>query len=318
MPAGFRRFAWFFVAYLIVVILFGAWVRISGSGNGCGNHWPMCNGEVIPQAPQTKTIIEFSHRLSSGLCGIVGLVLVWWARRVGPHVFRAALATMFFLIIESLIGAVLVKKELVAGDASLSRAIVVSLHLANTMLLTASAATTAWWASARAPVVRLPMGRGMLAACVIAMLATNMTGAVTALGDTLFPIRPALDGGLLAKLSSDLSPSQHFLVRLRVIHPVVAAVSAVLVLAVFYMLYRQVRGGSLRLLLEYGQIAILAQACLGVLNVALAAPGWMQIVHLLAAQVVWILAWLVTLSVWRRQAPEAAPRLAFGTAQAGT
>ncbi len=299
MTAGFRRYAWFFAAYLIAVILFGAWVRISGSGNGCGNHWPMCNGEVMPRAPETKTIIEFTHRLTSGACGILGLVLLWRARRAGRAVFHAALATMFFLIVESLIGAVLVKKELVAGNASLSRALVVSLHLANTMLLVASAATTAWWAGERAVERgRLSVSKAMIAVCVVALVATNMTGAVTALGDTLFPAKPALDGGLMAKLANDLSASQHFLVRLRVIHPVVAVVSAALVLMLFHGLYRQTPGATLGKLLEAGQVAVLAQVCLGALNVALAAPGWMQIVHLLAAQVVWVLMWLVTLSVW--------------------
>lgn len=299
MASGFRRFAWFFVAYLILVVLFGAWVRISGSGNGCGNHWPMCNGVVIPQAPGTKTIIEFTHRLTSGLCGILGLVLVFWARRVNPLVFRASLAMMFFLIVESLLGAVLVKKELVAGDASMSRAVFVSIHLANTMLLTASAATVAWWAGARPKADRTRVAKALIVIAILALFATNMSGAVTALGDTLFPTQPALDGSLLAKIRADVSTGHHFLIRLRVIHPIVASACAALVLFLFYRLYRSASSAPLRSLLEFGQIAILAQFLLGAVNVALAAPGWMQIIHLLAAQIVWITMWLVTLSVWR-------------------
>jgi heme A synthase len=124
------------------VILFGAWVRISGSGDGCGNHWPLCRGEVVPVAPATKTIIEFSHRLSSGFSGIFAIVLVWWARHLDAKVFRASLAMFVFLMLEAFIGAVLVKKQLVAGDASTSRAIVIALHLCNTMLLTASTAAS--------------------------------------------------------------------------------------------------------------------------------------------------------------------------------
>ena len=142
----FERLAWAFLAYLLFVILFGAWVRISGSGDGCGNHWPLCRGEVVPVAPATKTIIEFSHRLTSGFSGIVAIVLVWWARRLDAKVFRASLAMFVFLMLEAFIGAVLVKKQLVAGDASTSRAIVIALHLCNTMLLTASTAAMAWWA----------------------------------------------------------------------------------------------------------------------------------------------------------------------------
>ena len=72
------RYAWAFVLYLIGVILFGAWVRITGSGAGCGSHWPTCHGELIPMAPATETIIEYTHRLTSGLCGPLALLLVGW------------------------------------------------------------------------------------------------------------------------------------------------------------------------------------------------------------------------------------------------
>lgn len=305
MPsARFSRFAWFFVAYLILVILFGAWVRIAGAGAGCGNHWPMCNGEVIPQAPEAKTIIEFTHRVTSGLCGVLVLVLVGWARRIGRGVFYASLATLFFILVESFIGAVLVKKELVAGDTSVSRAIVISLHLVNTMLLTAAAATVAWWASrgpARLP--RLSISRGMLAAVLVALVLTSVTGAVTALGDTLFPKQPALDGSLIASVRGDLSVGQHFLVRLRILHPLVAVVSAMVVLAVSLGLRRQVKGGEpghsrLVRLLKSWQHAVLFQLVLGVVNIMLAAPGWMQIIHLLMAQALWLVVWVTVLDLW--------------------
>lgn len=305
MPsARFSRFAWFFVAYLVLVILFGAWVRIAGAGAGCGNHWPTCNGDVIPQAPEAKTIIEFTHRVTSGLCGVLVLVLVGWARRIGRGVFYASLATLFFILVESFIGAVLVKKELVAGDTSVSRAIVISLHLVNTMLLTAAAATVAWWASrgpARLP--RLAIRRGMLAAVLVALVLTSVTGAVTALGDTLFPKQPALDGSLIASVRGDLSVGQHFLVRLRILHPLVAVVSAMVVLAVSLGLRRQVKGtepGHSRLvrLLKSWQHAVLFQLVLGVVNIMLAAPGWMQIIHLLMAQALWLVVWVTVLDLW--------------------
>jgi heme A synthase len=310
MPhASFRRFAWFFLAYLIAVILFGAWVRITGSGNGCGSHWPMCNGEVIPQEAAAKTRIEYTHRLTSGMCGIFAIVLVAWARRVGPAVLRAAGATLFFVLVEALLGAVLVKKELVAGDASVARAIAVSLHLANTMLLTASAATTAWWAGGERRWA--PAGsRFWLSAALVALLLTNMTGAVTALGDTLFPIQPALDGNLLTKVREDLSGGQHFLVRLRILHPIVAVLASGVVLAAFAGVARgDRRRGTLGRTLDVGQISIIVQLLLGGLNVVLAAPGWMQVVHLLAAQVVWVAAWLVAITAWPKtaQSPAGSP-----------
>lgn len=300
----FRQFAWIFAGYLVLVILFGAWVRIAGAGAGCGNHWPTCNGDVIPQAPETKTIIEFTHRVTSGLCGIFAIILVAWARRVNRRVFWAAAATLFFVLVEGFIGAVLVKKELVAGDASLSRAVVISLHLVNTMLLMAAAASTAWWSQARQRLEggTLAVGRGVLVALMLVMLLTNSTGAVTALGDTLFPKQPALDGSLIAQVRDDLSAGQHFLVRLRILHPVVAVFSAMVVLGVAIGLRRQKQAGqtaAVRLLRSL-QHAIVTQLGLGVLNILLAAPGWMQIVHLLMAQAIWVLVWLVVLETWPR------------------
>ena len=307
MPSSnnrFSRFAWFFVAYLVLVILFGAWVRIAGAGAGCGNHWPTCNGDVIPQAREAKTIIEFTHRVTSGLCGLLVLVLVVWARRVGRPVFYAALATLFFIIVESFIGAVLVKKELVAGDTSVSRSIVISLHLVNTLFLLAAASTVAWWSSAGPRMVpRIRVARGLLVGVLVLLLLTSVTGAITALGDTLFPKQPALDGSLLAGLRGDLSMGQHFLVRLRILHPLVAVIAAMAVMGVSLGLRRQLKKASpedrrSEILLKSWQHTVLFQMVLGMVNIMLAAPGWMQIVHLFTAQVLWLLVWVTTLDLW--------------------
>jgi cytochrome c oxidase assembly protein subunit 15 len=295
-----ERFAWAYLGYLFAVILFGAWVRISGSGNGCGNHWPICDGEIIPTAPSVKKLIEFTHRLTSGFSGILGIVLTGWAwrrRDLHPWLFRSALASLVFLMLEGFIGAVLVKKELVADDASASRAIVVALHLANTMLLTASAATVAWFAGRRTASAARVAGAAWLCA-IAALVLTNMTGAVTALGDTLFPVQPALDGNLWARLRDDLSATQHFLVRLRLIHPLVAFCTALGVAALLLRLMARKAGP----LAQLGLGLIALQVSLGFLNVALAAPPWMQIVHLLVAQCVWVAVWLAAVSFWRPSA----------------
>jgi heme A synthase len=278
----FERAAWLYLAYLTGVILLGAWVRISGSGAGCGNHWPLCNGEVVPVAPGIKTLTEFSHRLTSGLCGVIGIVMLLWARRVNAWVLRAAAASFFFVLVEGFVGAVLVKKELVAGDTSLSRAIVIALHLVNTLALTASTAAMAWWSRPRAA-ASTGASRVLLMAAIVAIVVSCMTGAITALGDTLFPRQPALTGDLLAEVRADVSAGQHFLVRLRVLHPMIAVVSAMITaLALFGM-----RGGSRWVLA--GRLALGLQVALGFLNIGLAAPGWMQIVHLLNAQILWVL-----------------------------
>ena len=209
--------------------------------------------------------------------------------------FRASAFSMLFLLLEAFIGAVLVKKELVANDASASRALVVALHLANTMFLTASTATVAWLAGGRriASVARVA-GAIWLAAIAVFVL-TNMTGAVTALGDTLFPTQPALSGDLWARLRDDLSASQHFLVRLRLIHPLVAVATALGMATLFLRLIVR-RAGPLA---QLGLGLIATQVCLGLLNVALAAPPWMQLVHLLTSQCVWVVVWLSAISFWR-------------------
>ena len=73
-----RRFAWSVLAYFVAVILWGTLVRATGSGAGCGNHWPLCNGTVLQHSPRLDTMIEFTHRITSGISffSVVGL-LVW-------------------------------------------------------------------------------------------------------------------------------------------------------------------------------------------------------------------------------------------------
>ena len=277
-----RKFAWIFVGYLVLVILFGAWVRIAGAGAGCGNHWPTCQGVVVPVAPSAKTLIEFTHRVTSGLSGLFGSAVLVWAWRTGSKALPWAIGMVVFLVLEGFIGAVLVKKELVENNASASRAIVISLHLANTMLLMLCAVGTAvraglqeTWKSRTTGLIWVAMG---------ALVLTNMTGAVTALGDTLFPTQPAMGPELLAKIREDLGAGQHFLVRLRMIHPVVAGLTALVVFGVMSYLHR--RAPSRWALAAMAMVAL--QVGLGLLNVALAAPGWMQIAHLLMAQLLWV------------------------------
>lgn len=303
----FSTYAWFFVAYLIVVILFGAWVRITHSGAGCGSHWPTCNGEIIPPAPSVETMIEYSHRLTSGLCGIFGLILVFWSwRRYGAAhtVFRAALATFVFLMIEAGIGAGIVLRELVADNDSVSRALAVSIHLTNTLLLTGCAAFTAWKAGGgergAAPISRSATACALGLAALVVM---SMAGAVTALGDTLFPIEPAFGPGLLDKVSADLSATNHFLVRLRALHPFVAIAGAAYLVWLFWPGRRE---GWTRFVV----LALVGELAIGVVNIALAAPGWMQLIHLAAAHAVWIAALLASLEGLPAEEPSPAAAVA--------
>lgn len=287
---GLERFAWLFLAYLVAVILFGAWVRITGSGAGCGSHWPLCDGEIAPTAPGTEKLIEYTHRVTSGLCGPLALLLVLWARRPGGAVFRWAVATFLFVLVEGGIGALLVLEELVADNASVARAVVVGLHLTNTLALTACAAGTAWAAGDR-PAIRLgAVARSRFAPALLLLVLSGATGAMTALGDTLFPIESSLGPGLLDKLREGASAANHFLVRLRVMHPIAATAAAGYLLWVLIPVSRRLdeTGNWARA----GLWLTATEMAAGVVNVALAAPPSMQIVHLLLANLLWVSAWL--------------------------
>ena len=287
MERGSSRFtiaAWLFCGYLVAVILFGAWVRISHSGDGCGSNWPTCHGELVPSAPATATLIEFIHRVTSGLCGLFGLILLSWSwKRYGWNaVTRACALTLLFIVFEGAIGAGLVLGELVADDDSVARAVVIALHLTNTLALTAFAALAAWRSGQAEPPSFLARRRTAFAIALVLVVVTAMSGAVTALGDTLFPKDSVLRTGLFAEVAADLSAGNHFLVRLRIVHPALAVVGA------GYLLWLLAGVASSNRSAEVAMYLVSAEVVLGFLNLGLAAPGWLQILHLLVAQALWM------------------------------
>jgi heme a synthase len=280
VPRRFPKFAWIVLAYTVAVILEGAFVRATGSGAGCGNHWPLCSGQLVFGTPALATVIEFAHRSMTVVDTALILWLLVWAFRAFPkrHAVRlgAALSTLF-LITEALVGAALVKFGLVVHDASPARAAVLSLHLTNTLTLLACLTLTAWWAGH--PRIR-PAGRAawMAWASLAAVAALGITGALAALADTLYPVH-----SLAAGFAQDLSPDANFAVRLRAMHPFLAA--AVALWLVYYAIGRAADARKPALAV----IAIVAaQFLAGVLNLLLLAPIWMQLVHLLLADLLWI------------------------------
>ena len=301
-----RRYAYGVLACNIGVILWGAFVRASGSGAGCGSHWPTCNGEVMPRAESLETFIELTHRLTSGIAFLLVLGLMIAALRARPkgHPMRGAAVLAFvFMVLEAAIGAGIVLLELVADNQSLARAGWMSAHLVNTFLLLACLTLSAWWSDEDAVGIEL-RSRSSLAWIVgLALLGTivvGVTGAITALGDTLFPARSLSEG-----IAQDLSPTAHFLIRLRVWHPV----SAVLV-----GLYTVAAGGLATMIrpdpvvrraaVVLAAVFVLQIGC-GFLNLLLLAPTWMQMVHLLMADVVWM-ALVITAATVLRPAGEVA------------
>jgi cytochrome c oxidase assembly protein subunit 15 len=281
------RFAWTVLGYNVAVILWGAYVRASGSGAGCGSHWPLCNGEVVPRAPSIATLIEYSHRLTSGLALVGVVILLWWTVRgtaPGHAARRAAAWSLFFMLTEAAVGAGLVLFNLVADNQTMARALFMGAHLVNTFLLLAAMALTAWWLSGDTPGREASRGAlAALAALAAGVLLTGTSGAVAALGDTLYPA-----GSLAEGLRADLSPTSHFLIRLRVWHPAIAIAVGLAILAVAPRLPAASDGTATRLARAL-TIAVGLQLLAGLANVLLLAPVWMQMTHLLLADGVWIL-----------------------------
>ena len=287
----FAKFAWGVLIYNLPVIVWGAYVRIAKAGNGCGEHWPDCNGQFIPPAPGLKTLIEFSHRLSTGLDGILVLLLAIWALLVFPkrHVVRwCAALSLLFTIFEALIGAVLVKKGLVAENDSIARAVVISLHLVNTFLLLAFLALTAWWASTSKE-IGWPLHLSanlkqaiLLGACLVGIIFLSASGAVTALGTTLFPVTSMAEG-----MARDLAP-KHFLESLIWVHPVAAILLGLTIIFCVVVLSFSHHTRQVALLSKFQLALFVTQIILGGINLLLHAPVWMQLLHLFVANLVWV------------------------------
>src|SRR5262249_38273795 len=144
-------FAWFTLAYNVAVVLWGAYVRATGSGAGCGAHWPLCNGEYLPVTSDAQTLIEFTHRATSGLSLVlVAVLLIWSWRRTarGEWPRYSAIAAAVFLFNEAFLGALLVLLDSIGTlDRSAAHATVLGLHFGNTLLLLAALTLTARWLS---------------------------------------------------------------------------------------------------------------------------------------------------------------------------
>src|SRR5690606_6095620 len=288
--ARFTRFALLVLAATVAVILFGAIVRITGSGAGCGQHWPTCHGEIVHLPRKLETMIELGHRTSSGLAMLLVCGRTAFAFRsckAGHPVRQAATVSSVMMIVEALPRAGLVLCERVETDRSGARAVAMPLHLVSTSLLTGALALTYWWSTPRAP--HAPVGDPrtvrMVWLGIAGVLAVSATGAITALGDTVIPVAAAPISERLAEVQAS---SSHFLERLRIVHPVLSVLVAAHLFrlggAALERLSSRAAGTFARSLIALTAVQVLA----GGVNVLLSAPGWMQVVHLLLATVLWI------------------------------
>jgi cytochrome c oxidase assembly protein subunit 15 len=286
------RFAWAVLAYNVAVVLWGAVVRATSSGAGCGDHWPLCNGVVVQTHPQLATLIELTHRMTSGITVIAILLLLVWIFRstAAGHLARMTVAAAALLIFnEALLGALLVLLRLTADNRSPTRAVYLSLHLANTLLLLGAIALSAHFISGGEAfhwrTVRFRQLPGAITG-LAAILLVGMSGTLAALSDTLFPAR-----SFAAALAQDFSSSANWLQRLRLLHPVMAVIAA---LFLCWLLLRSFSRPTEHKLATGVVLLLLLQCGLGVADVVLLAPLWLQIVHLFAADILWIALVLLT------------------------
>lgn len=292
----FSQFLLGVLLYTILVILWGAWVRISHSGDGCGDTWPLCHGQIVPQAQQAKTWVELSHRLMSGLFGILIVGLFLKIRKAFDRhhpIQRWALFSLIFTISEALLGAKLVLFKLVSSNDSPYRAFVMALHLINSLMLTGSIAMT--WEFSKSPFWRqrsqhlidfkkLTSSR-LIGFMLFVFICIAVTGAIAALSNTLFPTNSLSEG-----FAADWNPDSHFLIRLRGFHPIAGILLGGSLALAAYLTWQTAPESALMIRKRSLILAIITTIAIvfGITTLLSLAPVWMKLGHLFIAHSVWI------------------------------
>ena len=304
------KYAWFVLAFNIVVILWGVFLRSSKSGDGCGRYWLTCNGEVLPSAPQLKTIIEFTHRMMTTVDGLLMLVLLVWAflawrqnrvRQTRPTLIAAAIS-IFFVATEAAVGAGLVLTGNTADTLTAERPFWMAGHLINTFILLASLVLTARFASG-SQALKFKVEKKYLLVILIgaaAIFLVGISGSIAALSHMIFPSGTLADG-----MAQDFSPTSHLLLRLRLLHPITAILTSVFLIFLTGWLAKE-RGNDPQVSRwsNVVSILVLVQIAFGSATLLMLAPIVMQLGHLLLADAIWISYVLVAASFL---SPTAAP-----------
>lgn len=285
----FAKYAWFVLAWNVVVILWGVFLRASKSGDGCGQHWLTCGGEVIPSAPELKTIIEYSHRITSFLAFVAVLsLLIWTFRKFGrdAQIRKTAIVSFIFIVTEALVGAGLVLTGNTAETLTAARPFWMAGHLLNTFILLAFLTLTARLASGGEP-LNFNVDRKYLAAIAVgvaAVFVVGISGSIAALASMLFP-----SGTLAEGISQDFSATSHALLRLRLLHPITAILTSVFL--IFLVGWIAKESGDEPHVKRWSNIVsllVLAQVAFGAATLLTLAPIVMQLGHLFLADAIWI------------------------------
>jgi heme A synthase len=263
----------------ILSILAGAFVRATGSGDGCGSTWPTCKGKIIPQLSDTSEVIEFSHRSISGILLIVTLIIFIKSRNMskGTIVRTTVNLLTFFVVFEAAIGAVIVLYEWVGLNSSLPRIIAVPIHLVNTFgLLACYAALYKVLLNNFKNIKQLWDRRFVFVAFLF--LLSGATGSITALADVLFPSASFYEG-----LMEDFDRTSELLTRLRILHPLVATGLSVALIIESRKIQK-----DYKIDVKFLQLLVIVAVTLGVLNVLSNIVLLLSILHLAIADLLWI------------------------------
>ena len=280
----FSFFCFFVLSFCLLVILWGAWVRISHSGDGCGKSWPSCQGQyLMDSGEQQKTWIEWIHRATSSLFGIIVIWLLIWSVFKFPlkhPVCKSALCIFLFTISEALIGAGLVLAGLTGDNMSPTRVLVMNLHLLNSVLLVSSL-FVCWRFSlgksfSFSKQIKKRKGRLSIALFIFVFFLIAFFGSVSALASSLFPSSSLLEG-----LALDFNPNSPWLIRLRWLHPFLALFFG----GAFLYYYFFIQDKEEKETGIFGQKIFIFCVSLalfsGLLNLILLSPVFLKLVHLL-------------------------------------
>jgi heme A synthase len=291
----FAKYAWFVLAYNLVVILWGVFLRASLSGDGCGEHWITCGGEFVPSAPQLKTQIEFFHRITSSLAGITVIILlvaaiVKWVKEKTVHnklLLRMSVASLIFIIIEGIVGGLLVLTGNTAANWTPTRPYWMAAHLINTFTLIAILALTAWFASGGKSFILFKANRKVLLFIIIGTVGifiAGMSGSIAALSSMLFPSSTLSEG-----IAKDFSASSHYILRLRVFHPILSiSLGVFLIFLAGWLKKNAPESRGVKRWSNVLSILVLLQFASGAITLLFLAPVVMQLIHLFLADAVWI------------------------------
>ena len=263
----------------VLSILAGAFVRATGSGDGCGATWPTCKGKIIPMLSDTSEIIEFSHRSVSGVLLIVTMYIFINSRKLEKDSIARTVVNYltFFVLFEALIGAVIVVFEWVGLNSSLPRIIAVPIHLVNTFGLLASYVILYKILENKLDSIKNLWDRNFIVISIFFLL-TGATGSITALADVLYPSASFYEGFL-----DDFDKTSELLTRLRIFHPIVSTILSI----GLYIESKQLQQ-KFNINTNFLKFLIFAAIFLGVTNVLSNIVLFLSIFHLAMADLLWI------------------------------